>query len=142
MATRRGINSLIDKSLPQCAVLSPEVIHSAIKGLMVLRELELNETYCLVLSSGTSCPCSSLNCLSHNITGPRVSDTDKKVINQITCSSPSDGTKVLQVLLSSSLCEGNSNGFCESGVKGWEVGHAEVRKRAWNALLGAFGLRG
>ena len=137
MAVRRGVDSLMDRSLPQTAVLSPEILQSTIKGFVALRELELNETYCLVLGSTTSHP----NCTSRNTTGPTVSDEHKRVIGRIADSSRS-GTKVLQVLVLSSADEGIPDGFCESCVKGWETRHVEVRKRAWNMLSDMFGLSG
>ena len=140
MAARRGIDSLMDRSLPQPAILSPEILQSAIKGLMALHELELNETFCLVLGSKTSHPCASPSCPSRDATGPRVSDAHKKVFDQIKGSSQS-GTKVLQVLSPSSICEGNPDGFCENCVKGWEDRYVEVRKRVWNVLPNAFGLK-
>ena len=141
MAARRGVDSLMDRSLPQRAILSPEILQSAIKGLMALRELELNETYCLVLGSKTSHLCSSSNCPPRHATDARVSDAYKKVVDRITYPSRS-GTKVLEVVTSSSICGGNSDRFCESCVKGWEVGHEEVRKRVWNMLSDVFGLEG
>ena len=141
MAARRGIDSLVNKSLPQSATLSPEILQSVLKGLMALRELELNETYRLVLGSRTSHPCPSSNCPSSNTPGARVSDAHKKIIDQI-ADSPRPGTKVLQVLSLSRTHEGGSDEFCESCVKGWEAGHVEVRKKAWNTLSDAFGLRG
>ena len=141
MAARRGADSLMDRRLPQSATLSPEILHSAIKGLIALRELELNETYRLVLGSRPSHPCSSSNCLSRNTTGPLVSDAHKEVIDRITDSSRS-GTKVLQVLSSTSICNGSSGRFCESCVKVREAGHVEIRKRAWNMLPDVFGLNG
>ena len=141
MAARRGIDSLVNKSLPQSATLPPKILQSALKGLMALRELELDETYRSVLGSSTSHPCPSSNCPSSNTTGPRVTDAHKKIIDRIADSSRS-GTKVLQVLSLSRTHEGSSDGFCESCVKGWEAGHVEVRKKAWNTLSDAFGLRG
>ena len=140
MGARRGVDSLMDRSLPQSAILSPEILQSAIKGLMALHELELNETFCLVLGSKTSHPCASPSCPSRDATGQRVSDAHKKVFDQIKGSSQS-GTKILEVLSSSGICEGNTGGFCESCVKRWEAGHAEVRKRVWNALPNVFGLK-
>ena len=140
MAARRGIDSLMNRGFPQSATLSPEILQSALKGLMALRELELNETYRLVLGSRTSHLCPSLNCPSSNTTGPRASDAHK-IVDRVADSSHS-GTRVLQVLSLSSTHEGGSDGFCESCVKGWEAGHVEVRKKAWNALPDAFGLRG
>ena len=140
MAARGGIDSLMNRGFPQSATLSPEILQSALKGLMALRELELNETYRLVLGSGTSHLCPSLNCPSSNTTGPRASDAHK-IVDRIADSSRS-GTRVLQVLSLSSTNGGGSDGFCESCVKGWEAGHIEVRKKAWNTLPDAFGLRG
>ena len=141
MAARRGIDSLTNKSLIQNATLSPKILRSALKGFVALRELELNETYCLVLGSKVSHWCSSPNCPSRDATGPRVTDAHKKVIDQITDPTRS-GTKVLQVLVLSSIDEGVSGGFCESCVKGWEARHSEIRKRAWDTLSDVFGLRG
>jgi hypothetical protein len=140
MAARRGISSLMDRSLSQRATLSPEVLESAIKGLVALQKLELNETYRLVLGPKISQTCSSQNCPSRNATGFKVSDAHKKVIDQITDYTRS-GTKVLQVLSSSSINESHRDGFCESCVKGWEAGHVEVREKAWNMLPDAFGLK-
>ena len=140
MAARRGIGSLMNQNLQQSATLSPEILRSALEGLMALRELELNETYRLVLGSG-SIHRSSSDCPSRDATGPRPSDAHKKVIDRIKDSTRS-GTKVLQVLSLGSTGEGGSDGFCESCVKGWEAGHVEVRKKAWNTLPDAFGLRG
>ena len=139
MAARRGIDSLMDRSLPQPAILSPEILQSAIKGLMALHELELDETFCLVSGSKASHSCSSSSCPSRDATGSRVSDADKKAFDQIKASSQS-GTKVLQVLSSSGIHQDNSYGFCESCVRGWEAEHAEVRKRVWDALPNVFGL--
>ena len=141
MAARRGIDSLMNKSLPQSATLSPDILQSALEGLMALRELELDETYCLVLGSKPSHPCSSPSCPSRDATGPRASDARKKVIDRIKDSTRS-GTRVLQVLSLSSTNKGGSDGFCESCVKGWEARHVEVRKKAWDTLPDAFGLRG
>ena len=141
MAARMGIDSLMDKGLPQSATLSPEILRSALEGLMALRELELDETYRLVLGPKPSHPCSSPNCPSSNTMSPRASDALKKVIDRIKDSTRS-GTKVLQVLLLSSTDGGGPGGFCGSCVKGWEAGHVEVRNKAWNTLPDAFGLRG
>ena len=107
MAARRGVDSLIDGHLPQSAVLPPEVFRSAMKGLMALRELELNEVHNLVLGSGTSHRCSSAKCSSRKPMGPGVSNAHRKVIDRITASSRS-GTKVLEVL---SLSGDDSAGF-------------------------------
>ena len=41
LAVRRGSDSLMDRCLPQCATLPPEILQSAIGGLMTLREEDL-----------------------------------------------------------------------------------------------------
>jgi hypothetical protein len=138
MAVRRGVDSLMDRHLPRSATLSPEALQFAMKGLMALRELELNEVHNLVLRSGTSHRCSSAKCSSRKTTGPGVSDAHRKAIDRITASARS-GTKVLEVL---SLSGDDSAGFCENCVKGWEDGHVEVRKKAWGMLSSVFGLKG
>lgn len=143
MAVRRGFKSLMDRSLSRGATLSSEILQSAAKGLMAVRELELNETYCLILGQNPPHPCSSLNCPSRKTTGPRVSEAHKKVIDRITGSSQAElGTKVLQVLSLSEVFESNPDEFCESCIRGWENGHVEVRKKAWDMLSRAFGLNG
>ena len=140
MVARRGVDSLMDGRLPQSATLSPEVLRSATKGLMELRGIELNETHNLILESKSPRLCCSASCPSRKTTGPGVSDAHRKVIDRITAS-PRSGTKVLEVLSLSGICGGDSAGFCESCVKRWEAGHAEVRKRAWDMLPNAFGLK-
>jgi hypothetical protein len=136
LAARRGVDSLMDNCLPQSATLPPEVLRSAIKGFIALRELELNETHHLVLSPNASH--SSESCPSRKMVGQRVSDAHQRVIDQVTGFSRS-GTKVLEVL---SLSGVDSDGFCTNCVRGWETEHAEVRKRAWDMLPNVFGLRG
>ena len=138
MAVRRGVDSLMDRRLPQSATLPPNVLQSAIKGFIALRELELREAHRLVL--GSNATHSSVNCPSRKTMGPGASDIHQKVIDQITGFSRS-GTKVLKVLSLGGLCEGGSDGFCNSCVRGWEAGHAEVRKRAWDMLQEVFGLQ-
>lgn len=138
MAVRRGVDRLMDRRLPRGTTLPPDVLQSAIKGLIALRELELNEIHHLVLSSKAPHP--SKNCPLRKITGPGGSDAHQRVIDRIAGSSPS-GTKVLEVLSLSGLYGGDSDGFCESCVREWKAGHAEVRKKAWNMLPNAFGLQ-
>jgi hypothetical protein len=139
MAAQKGLNSLLDRHLPQNAALSPEVLKSAAAGLLVLREFEVGETHCLVMERRNSNACSSLSCPSRNTTGPRVSDAHKKVIERIT-GSPQSGTKILQVLSLRGITEGDPSGFCKNCLGGWEDGHVEIRKRAWDMLPYAFGL--
>ena len=140
MAVRRGPDSLMDKRLSAGARLSNEILQVAIKGLLALREMELKETHRLILGSNSSKSCRSLNCPSRT-TGPRVSEAHQKVVDRIVESADS-GTKLLQVLSVKEVCGGDCFGFCAGCVEGWEVGHADVRKKAWAALPDVFGLKG
>ena len=139
MATRRGLDSLMDRRLPQSATLSPEILQSATRGFIALREMELKETHRLIFGSKTSRPCSSLKCPSRRTAGPRGSEAHQKVVDQITDFSR-PGTKVLQVLSLADICGGDCDEFCENCVEGWEAEHGEVRRKVWAALSDAFGL--
>ena len=144
MATRRGLNSLMNRHLPQNATLSPDILQSAIGGLMALREVELNETHRLVFEPKGSHPCSTSNCPSRTPTGPVALEAYRKVFDYIV--GPSQfGTKVLQVL---DFCENRGGlqrvgpGVCSNCVERWESGHADLRRKAWAALPDIFGLNG
>ena len=144
MAVRRGTDSLMDSHLPRDAILSPEILQVAIKGLLVLRQIEFRETHRLIFGSDDSRPCSwpkSRNCPSNNANGPRVSEAHQKVADRIVDSAHT-GTNLLQVLSLREVCGDDCLGFCESCMEGWEVGHAGVRKNAWAMLPDAFGLKG
>ena len=141
MAARRGLGSLMDGRLPAAARLPLETLQVATKGLLTLREIELNETYDLVLGSKGSRICSQANCPSRTTTGPRVSEAHRKVIDRM-ASYAHSGTKLLQVLSLRDVCGDDCLGFCESCVEGWEAGHANVRKKVWGILPDVFGLRG
>ena len=86
----------MDGSLPRSATLPPGALHSAMKGLMALRELELEETHGLIFEPETTPPCSTQRCPSRARTGPVALDAYRKVFNRVVGSSRS-GTKVLQV---------------------------------------------
>jgi len=138
MAVRRGPDSLMDTRFPASARLPPGILQVAMKGLIALREMELKETHRLILGpKGPRLP--PFNRCSCRAAGPGVSEAHHKVIDQITDSSRS-GTRLLQVLSFSDICDGDYHGFCESCVKEWECGHAEVRKKAWAAMPRVFGL--
>ena len=141
MAARRGLDSLMNRRLPQSATLPPDILQPAIRGLITLREMELKETHRLILGSEALYPCSSSKCPSRKKTGPRASDAHQKVVDQITDSFRS-GTKLLQVLSLAEICGGDCHGFCVGCVEGWEAGHAEVRKKVWAVLPDVFGLKG
>ena len=143
MATRRGLGTLMDRSLPRSATLPPEVLQSAIEGLMALREVELNETHDLIIGPKGSHPCSASNCPSRTPTGPAGLAACRKVFNHIVGSSRS-GTRVLEVSEFYEDCGGEVQcigpGICSNCVERWESGHAELRKRAWAMLPDVFGL--
>ena len=141
MAARRGLNSLMGSHLPRNATLSPGILQVAIKGLLTLREMELKETHRLIFGSSDSRPCSQAGCSSPDATGPRISEAHQKVVDRIT-DSVQAGTNLLQVLSLREVCGSDCFEFCESCVKGWEVGHADVRKNAWAMLPDVFGLEG
>lgn len=122
-------------------MLSAEILPTAIGGLMALREMELKETHRLIFGSAISHPCSSSECPSRKSAAPRGTDAHQMVVDQITNRSQF-GTRVLQVLSVADVCGGDRHGFCEICVEGWEVGHAEVRKKIWAALPVVFGLKG
>jgi len=145
MATRRGLNSLMDRRLPRNATLPLEILQSAMGGLMRLRELELNETHDLIFEQNGSHPCSASNCSSRAPTGPAALAAYHQVFDRMVGSSQL-GTKVLQVpefyedLDGELRCIGP--GICTGCVERWESKHAELRKKAWVALPDVFGLNG
>jgi len=145
MATRRGLNSLMDRHLPRNATLPPEVLQSAIGGLIALREAELNETHDLIFEPNSSRPCSVSDCPSRIPTSPAALAAYHKVFDHIVGSSQLGGTKVLQVPEfyedhdGELQCIGPS--ICSGCVERWESGHAELRKKTWTSLPGVFGLK-
>jgi len=140
MAVRGGLDSLMDGCLPASARLPPEILQVAMRGLIALRGMELKETHRLILEpKGSHLPpfyCSSCDAVGRSV---RVSVIHQKIIDQITDSCRS-GTRLLQVLSLGEICGGDYRGFCERCVREWEDGHAEVRRKAWAALPGVFGL--
>ena len=140
MAVRRGPHSLMNPRHSASTRLPPETLEVAIEGLMALREMELKDTHSLILESTISCPCPSLNCTSPKTLGPEMLGVERKIVDQITGSSQS-GTKILQVLSWSGVCGSEFSGVCKRCVERWESRHAGMRKKAWAALPGVFGLK-
>ena len=144
MVIRRGPDSLNGRHLPRSATLSTETLQSAIRGLMMLRQAELNETHDLIFGPKGSHPCSTLDCPSRTPAGPAALEAYRKVFGHVVDSSQL-GTKVLEVPEfyadhgGDRLCMGP--GICGSCVGRWESEHAELRKRAWATLPVVFGLR-
>ena len=145
MAARRGLNSLMDRHLPRNATLSPEILQSAIGGLMALREVELNDSHYLIFEPKISHPCSVSNCPSRALDGPVALEIYQKVFNRVVGFSQS-GTKVLEVPEFYEDQGGELQrvgpGICGGCVGRWESGHAELRRKAWAMLPNVFGLNG
>jgi len=144
MATRRGPNSLIGSHLPRGATLSTELLQSTIRGLMTLRQAELNETHRLIFGPKGSHPCSTSNCPSRTPAGTAALEAYQSVFDHVVDSSQL-GTKVLEVPEFYEDHGGDLRsvepGICSSCVERWESGHAELRKKTWATLPDAFGLR-
>jgi len=146
MAAQRGLDSLMDGRLPASARLSPEILHVALRGLMTLREAELNETHHLIFGSKASHHCSTPSCPSRTPTGPATLEAFQKVFDHIVGSSSQLGTKVLQVPEFYEDCGGDLQcvgpGICGNCVERWESGRAGLRKKIWVTLPDVFGLKG
>ena len=146
MAIRRGPNSLMDRRLPRNAILSPGILRSAITGLMMLREVELNGTHHLIFGPKGSRPCSTPSCPSRAPTSPAALEAYQTVFDRVAGSSQF-GTKVLQVPEFYKVYNGEGGGvecvgpgICRNCLERWELGHAELRKKAWAMLSDAFGI--
>ena len=143
MAARRGLDSLMDRRLAASARLSPGVLQVAIRGLIVLREAELNETHRLIFGPKEAHPCSVSTCPLRTPAGPAALEVYQKVFDHIVGSSRL-GMNLLQVPeFHEDRGDGLQHagfGICSNCVGRWESGHAELRKRAWGMLPGVFGL--
>ena len=143
MAARRGLDSLMDGTPSWSGALSPGTLRSAVRGLMTLREAELNETHRLVFGPQSSRP-RSVPCPSCTSTDSATLEAYQKVFDRIVGSSQ-PGTKVLQVpdfhenLGDDVQCVGP--GICSGCVARWESGHAELRNNIWATLPYIFGLK-
>ena len=141
MAIRRGPRLLVGGHLQPEATLPPEILQSAFKGFVQLREMELNETHRLIFESKGTHPCSVSNCPSRTPCGPAALEAYHKVFNRIVGSSLL-GTNVLQVPEfyedrgGGLQCVGP--GICSNCVGRWESGHAELRKEVWAMLPDIF----
>ena len=145
MAARRGLDSLMDRRLPRNATLSPDVLQSAIGGLMALREVELNGTHRLIFGPNGPRPCSSLDCPSGTPADPATLKVYQKVFDHIVGSSR-QGTRALQV---PEFYQGRGTeiacifpNICRGCVERWESEHADLRKKVWSTLSDFFGLTG
>ena len=145
MAARRGLDSLMDRRLPRNATLSPDVLQSVIRGLMALREVELNGTHRLIFGPNGPRPCSSLDCPSDTPANPTTLEVYQKVFDHIVGSSQ-QGTRALQVPEFYQGCGTGAvcvfSNICRGCVERWESGHADLRKKAWSTLPDFFRLTG
>ena len=144
MATRRGPNSPMDRNLPRNATLPPEILRSAITGLMTLREVELSEGHHLIFEPNSPHPRCASNCSARTPMGPAALEARQKVLDHIVGSSQSE-TKILEVpefYEDRGVLRCIVPGICGSCVERWESGHAELRKKAWAMLPDVFGLGG
>ena len=146
MAARMGLDSLMDRRLPASARLSPDILQTAIRGLMALREMELDETHSLIFGPAGSRPCSASNCPSRTPTGPAALEAYRKVLDHVVGPTRSGRTNLLQVPEFYEDCGGDVQcigpGICSSCVERWESGNADLRKKAWTTLPDVFGLKG
>ena len=146
MAVRRGLDSLMDTRLSPSARLSGQTLRSAMRGLMALREMELKETYRIVftLKDATNrVGCSSTQCPSQDSKGASdvgVVGAHQTAFDRITGSAVG-ATRILQVIQASEFAGDVGSEFCQACVERIQVGHAEVRRKAWAALPEVFGLR-
>ena len=146
MAARRGSDSFMDPRLPTSATLSGQTLRSAMRGLMVLREMELKETHRIVFAirdPPNRVGCSSTDCPSRHPRGPldaEIVGAYQQTFDRI-ARSASGGTRILQVLSTSEFAEDTESKFCQVCVEKMEAAHGEVRRKAWAALPEAFGLK-
>jgi len=146
MAARRGLDSLMDARLQPSATLSGQTLRSAIRGLMALREMELKEVHRVVFApEGAATPqdCASTNCPSWSSKGPsyvRLVEAQHLVSGRVT-GSVAGGACILRVLLFDELAGDGEAGFCFLCAKRMWTAHADVRRKAWAALPGIFGLK-
>jgi len=144
MAARRGVDSLMGGCLPASARLSPEILCVAIKGLIALREMELNETHRLIFVPKEPHTRFTLACPLFTPTDPAAVVASQKVFDHIVGSSQL-GTRVLQVPkfyeARGGYIQSVDPSICGNCVARWVSGLAELRKKAWAALPDVFGLK-
>ena len=138
MAVRGGVRSLMDPHHSTSAQLPPEILQTAIEGLVTLREMELKETHRLIMPSRNHW--SLLRCISYEPVALEASDMKRHIIDQITGPSQS-GTRILQVIPLDEVSVHGREGFCHTFVGWWESEHTEARKKAWVTLPSVFGLK-
>ena len=146
MAARRGLDSLMDPRLQSGSTLSGQTLKSAIRGLMALQATELTEMHRIIFLSKDTVNhpgCSTKDCPSRSPKG--LSDVltlqaHQRVFDRI-ARSEAGGTRILQVLSADEFAGGGESEFCRICTEKMEVAHADVRRRAWAALPGVFGLK-
>ena len=145
-AARRGLDSLINTRFPSSVALSGKISGSAIRGLMVLREIELKEMHRIIFTiknAANGVGCSSVDCPSRNSRGLLDEEfirAHQRTFDRVTGSAVG-GTRILQVLSAKEFMEDAESKFCQICADKMAVAHAEVRKKAWAALPRVFGLK-
>ena len=143
MAARRGLDSLMDVRLQSGAVLSGQTLKSAIRGLMVLREMELKEMHRIIFASKGTASCSAGSCPSRGskgLSGGGTIPAHQLAFDRIT-GSMAGGTRILQVLPADDFTGDEEPKFCQNCRERMEVAHSDVRKKAWAELPRMFGLK-
>ena len=146
MAARRGLSSLMDPRLQSGATLSGQTLELVVRGLMALQVMELKEMHRVIFAfeNTANLPgCSSRDCPSRSSKGPsdvRIMQARQRVFDRIT-GSVAGGTRILQVLSADEFAGGGEPEFCQICTERMVVAHADVRRRAWAALPGVFGLK-
>ena len=145
MAVRRGSDSLMGTRLPPSATLSGQTLRSAIRGLMVLREMELKELYKIAFTikdftDSVGCDSQECLCWKSRLSDAAVTRACQQVFDRITGSAV-EGTRILQVLSASEFVGNTAFKFCQVCVEKIQVAHADVRRKAWTALPEVFGLK-
>ena len=141
MAAQRGVDSLMDRRLPQGATLSPEVLQTAIKGFITLREVELKETHRLVFGPAEYPEsCSAADCPSRTPASPVAWKARQWVFDYMV--GPSGrGTKAFAFWVDPKETECIFLKNCKNCVERWESGHAYVGEKVGAMLSDAFGFK-
>ena len=133
------------EGLPANARLPPEILLVAVKGLIALREMELNEAHRLTFGPRDSQCSSALACPFLIPAHPAAVAISQRVFDHMTGSSQL-GTRVLQA---PELYEDRGGRLqcvepciCGDCLEELTSGHAALRKKAWAALPDVFGLKG
>jgi hypothetical protein len=114
---------------------------------MMLREMELKGMHRIVFTFKDAVNlsgCSSNDCPSRGSKGlpdAGIMQTHQRVFDRITSGSVAGGTKILQVSSADEFAGDGRSEFCQVCAERMEIAHADLRRKAWVALPGVFGLK-